>query len=270
MAAVRYHAAMLRNLGLTSVLGDAKLWRYMNLSQFLWLLSERSLYFAPLADFEDKWEGTPPSQSLEAFRHEQVARGQDLGATANASAIGNFYVTSARNQLRKVGEAYRVICWHESNVESVAMWKLYTRGNDGVAIQTTVARMESCLSSLSFVGVGRVDYSGHEPDQEGERPKGLPLSLLKRRSFAHEQEVRVFMHNFDRPDLAKFWDKEFSEGKKEPPGGVVKVDIGHLIERIIASPDYPAWAVPGLQAIVTAAGVNVQVESSDLLKLPEK
>ena len=242
----------------------------MNLSQFLWLLSERSLYFATLAEFEDKWEGMPPSQSLEAFRRNQVARARALGFTADASAYGNWSVKSGRKQLIKVGEAYRVICWHESDVESVAMWKLYTQGNDGVAIQTTAARIESCLSSLSFVGVGRVDYSGHDPDQVGKGSAGLIVSLLKRRSFAHEQDVRVFMQDFDRPELAQFWDEEPSQKKEGPLGGVIKVEIGHLIERIVVSPDYPAWAVPGLQTIVTTAGLNVRVQTSELLKLPEK
>ncbi len=171
---------MLRNLGLTNILDDARLWRYMNLSQFLWLLSERSLYFATLAEFEDKWEGVPPLRSLEGFQQAQTARAQDLGYPAKAQAWGKWAVGSFRKQLRRYGDAYRVLCWHENNVESLAMWKLYTRGNDGVAIQTTAAKLESCLSCLSFVGIGRVDYSRHEPNKEGTPPRGLRLSLLKR------------------------------------------------------------------------------------------
>jgi hypothetical protein len=36
---------------------DTKLWRYLDLSQFFWLLSEQSLYFASLTEFKDRWEG---------------------------------------------------------------------------------------------------------------------------------------------------------------------------------------------------------------------
>ena len=242
----------------------------MNLSQFLWMLYERSLYFATLAEFEDKWEGTLPSRSIEHIRQKGIARAQALGMPEKASAVGKFYVWGVGNQAQKLGEAYRFMCWHENKAESVAMWKLYTQGHDGVAIQTTTGRMESCLSGLPYVGVGRVDYSGHEMDEEGKPSGDTLLALIKRRSFVHEQEVRVFIHNYDRPDLAAEWGEEFSEKEEGPRGGVVKVDIGHLIERIVASPEYPAWAIPSLQSIVSSAGLAVKVETSDLLKLPGK
>ena len=262
---------MLRNLGSSIVLGDATLWRYMNLSQFLWMLYERSLYFATLSEFEDKWEGKLPSRVIEHTLQKGVARAQGFGVGAEkALATGKWHVGSKGNQAQKEGEAYRFMCWHENKAESVAMWKLYTQGHDGVAIQTTTARMESCLSRLPYLGLGRVDYSGHEIDEEGKPSGGTPLALLKRRSFAHEQEVRVFMHNYDRPDLAAKWAEEFSDKEEGPRGGVVKIDIGHLIERVVASPEYPAWAIPSLQSIVSSAGLAVKVETSDLLKLPGK
>jgi hypothetical protein len=52
-------------------------------------------------------------------------------------------------------------------------------------------------------------------------------------------------------------------------GETVAVDISNLIERIVASPNYPAWAIPSLQERVSGAGLEVKVEKSDLLKLPE-
>jgi hypothetical protein len=38
---------------------------------------------------------------------------------------------------------YGVNCWHENEVESVAMWKLYTHGKDVVAIQTKLSNLKS-------------------------------------------------------------------------------------------------------------------------------
>jgi hypothetical protein len=46
---------------------DAKFWRYLDLSHFLWLLSQRSLYFSKLTEFEDKWEGAVPAALLERY-----------------------------------------------------------------------------------------------------------------------------------------------------------------------------------------------------------
>ncbi len=52
-------------------------------------------------------------------------------------------------------------------------------------------------------------------------------------------------------------------------GEAIAVDLSTLIEKIVASPGYPGWAMASLQKRVTSAGLKVQVETSDLLKLPE-
>ncbi len=41
---------------------------------------------------------------------------------------------------KKIREIHFVSCWHENETESEAMWKLYLKSGDGVAIQTTVVR----------------------------------------------------------------------------------------------------------------------------------
>lgn len=47
---------------------DTKLWRYLDLSYFLWLLSRQSLYFADLIEFDDQWEGALPAGSIEGLK----------------------------------------------------------------------------------------------------------------------------------------------------------------------------------------------------------
>ena len=59
-----------------------------------------------------------------------------------------------------------------------------------------------------------------------------------------------------------------NEGLLEGNGETIKVDASDLIARIVVSPDYPAWAIPSLQKLVTCAGLKVSVEESDLLRLP--
>jgi len=242
----------------------------MNLSQFLWMLNGKALYFATLSEFDDEWEGKVTARFVESARQGGVARANKFGVPEKATEVGSLHVWSKTKQVQKNGEAYRYMCWHENREESIAMWKLYTQGKDGVAIQTTIARMESCLSELPYAGVGRVNYSGHEMDEGEKSSRNMPFTLLKRLSFAHEQEMRLRIHNYDRPELADVWGREFSENKEGPRGGVVKIDIGHLIVRIVASPEYPAWAIPTLQSIVSSAGLAVKVETSDLLKSPPK
>jgi hypothetical protein len=52
------------------------------------------------------------------------------------------------------------------------------------------------------------------------------------------------MHNYDRPDLAAQWSEEFSAKEEGPRGGIVKIDIGHLIERVVASARIPRVGDP--------------------------
>jgi hypothetical protein len=239
--------------GLKVPQGNAVLWRYLNLSHFLGLLSERELHFASLDEFEDKWEGACP----EVLKIDLTDAGKDM------KEFGEF-VTD--NDKRAIGRS-RVLCWHQNDVESVAMWKLYTRGLDGVAIQTTVTRLKASLHAEERdIKIGLVRYADHaDPLVFGKNaPQGVAAVFLKRRSFEHENEVRLVIDDDPVVDL----DSGYVQGPLV--GGNVEADLKVLIQRIIASPDYPAWAIPSLQAIVTAAGLDVKVETSDLLKLPEE
>jgi hypothetical protein len=231
---------------------DAKLWRYLDLSRFLDLVTQKVLYFSRLREFDDKWEGVITQEQAESWFALQTEWGLKNG--------GNVEQTSKeiKQALIKTNDHFRVSCWHQNEAESVAMWKLYTRGSGGVAIQTTSERLATSLTSEVMLLRGKVQYI--------DRARPLNANILfpsfseqliadafrKRLSFRHENEVRLVY---------------FDTGLD---GGKVSVDTNRLIERIVASPDYPAWAVPSLQAIVEAAGLEVKVETSDLLKPPQE
>jgi hypothetical protein len=248
---------------------DTKLWRYTDLSQFLWLLSRHSLYFAHLSKFDDHWEGAIPAGSIEGLIRAYTSGAQKHAlsgeipdsATLNPNALKYF-----KWFLKSLQANYGVSCWHLNDVESVAMWKLYVRGNDGVAIQTTVGRLKACLShDPRNIFISRVNYLDHEtlPMEELISPHALIPIVTKRRSFLHESEVRVIL------DRRRAKEGEEEELRQKLSGEAISVDISKLIERIVASPDYPGWAIANLQEIVALAGLDVRVETSDLLRRPE-
>jgi hypothetical protein len=230
---------------------DAKLWRYLDLSHFLWLLSQRSLYFSKLKEFEDKWEGAIPAALLEwhkrSFKEESLPPEPEQFKDLIKSMLPISYIN----------------CWHKNDVESVAMWKLYTHGKDGVAIQTTVSRLKACLHIPSwFMDIGEVIYLDHDSVAEQDSTRSALPFMVKRRSFRHESEVRVLYMS------AGYW---LADGHWiDKVCQTIPINIDTLIERIVASPDYPEWALASLQERVTAAGLNVTVERSDLLALPEQ
>jgi hypothetical protein len=256
---------------------NKKLWRYLDLSHFLWLLSRQALYFANVDEFGDRWEGALPAGSIEGLKRDlrslAAQRGfKYLKEDVERKALGQFALA-----LKTLQAQYGVNCWHQNEVESVAMWKLYTQGKDGVAIQTTVGRLKACLShEPRDIFIARVNYLDHQilPDEDLISPTAVIPIVVKRRSFEHESGVRLILdrQREERPVAAsKNSGQVFAEAEEFgfSKGETVAVSVPNLIERIVASPDYPEWARASLQERVTAAGLNVNVEKSDLLTLPD-
>jgi hypothetical protein len=195
-----------------------------------------------------------------------------LGADPSKEELEPERLRRFEMDLRFEQAIYGVNCWHKNEVESVAMWKLYTQGKDGVAIQTTVGRLKDCLSHEPrpiFIAEVNYRYHGILPEEELISHDALVAIVTKRRSFAHESEVRIILdrHRDTHPVAGQVFSSEEAFGPSK--GEAVAINVKNLIERIVASPTYPEWARASLQERVAAAGLEVIVEESDLLALPE-
>jgi len=80
-----------------------------------------------------------------------------------------------------------VNCWSASEHESHALWRIYCHSSEGVAVQTTLARLRESVG----LPVYRVTYQ--IPGINKETPSLLDLVTKKRPMFAYEQEVRVVL-----------------------------------------------------------------------------
>jgi hypothetical protein len=98
----------------------------------------------------------------------------------------NRVKTARRDAALKFG----ISCWHESEYESEAMWKLYSASGQGVAIESTVAQLRDSLGNREGLQIDRVRYMDfdHDPIEKGHRHYGL---FIKRKCFEHEKEVRA-------------------------------------------------------------------------------
>jgi hypothetical protein len=81
-------------------------------------------------------------------------------------------------------------CWHMNENESDAMWRIYARTSDAVAIQSTFARLQRVLSDRAFIGV--VKYVDYDTEWMPEGNTLYPF-VHKRKSFEHERELRAVM-----------------------------------------------------------------------------
>lgn len=244
----------------SSITGHMSVWRYMSLDKLVNLLESESLYFAPLSFYEksDPYEGYIPKVAFEALStvlgasnknlehlYDQL---QQIAATSKASGKrnpnGEEFLEQFRTKLdaqsslskeiyNKAAKGITVNCWHYNQLESEAMWKLYSESGKGIAIKTSIESLKDSIESVEqdiLVQVGRVKYLDFY--DKNLTPKecvtdGHLSPLLKRASFSHENEIRLFtVPEIDYASLREF----------EPEAKTVKLDVKKLIENIYISP----------------------------------
>jgi hypothetical protein len=229
---------------------DAKVWRYSNLAKLLDVLDKKSLYFARPDTFGDPYEGTVPKANREQAR--EVYRPQ-----FKTDEDFNTHFQKMRQAFEQgVGilkQQMVVSCWHLNEYESAAMWEIYSADNHGVAIQSTFKKLSECFKIPSdYVHVGLVKYLDYSTEWMDEGFIWFPF-MHKRKSFAHEQEVRAISHR---------------EGQIVDHGLYISVDPNLLIEQIYVHPLAPKWYTDIIRSAVKRFGFDERkVIKSDLYTL---
>jgi hypothetical protein len=131
------------------------------------LLNTKALYFPLKSEFADKWEGQLSAKYFEALKQsDQVSKLVESHGLTEVQALDILktgYIVSQR--------LYGNNCWHMNEVESVAMWALYSQGEDGVAIQSTIYRLKDCLAKEPRnIIIAEVDYTDHAQMPESVGP----------------------------------------------------------------------------------------------------
>ncbi len=183
-----------------------KIWRYVDFAKFMHMLATGTLYFPCVTELKDPYEGWMPRSHIKALTemnrgildrmerayHDILAQ---LPATARDRVPVDAIIADARRKLDlqsvlpEVNRKFGVSCWHVNEHESEAMWQLYSAAGQGIAIESTKARLEGALKG-DGIHVDRVRYMNFDTDEieKGHRNYGL---FLKRKSFEHEQELRA-------------------------------------------------------------------------------
>lgn len=225
---------------------DTVIWRYMDLPKLVALCSTKALHLCRMDHLRDPWEGQWPKSVVDAFRTGLNQLNKDIPA---------FAVLAPSNPMRNT---FFVSCWHESPVESAALWDQY--GNSrGLAVRSTIGRLKRACNRGPQYFVGRVRYLNYaQPGPTLNFGNVFPPAFLKRSSFEHEQEVRVLMWDLPCDSQGKVdWStaKEYQE---------LPVVLEELIESIYISPECPQWHVEPINQLLQEFGVNVPVQRSTL------
>lgn len=155
----------------SSIEENAKLWRYMDFTKLVSMISTQELYFCRADRFRDKFEGKLFGYRLEDMRKslEEVVGEHEVHGTGERITIDSSVINQAEmltKQLYDIAENDRkktfVNCWHLNEEESAAMWDLYLKSNEGIAIQTNFKRLKRSLHSCEKdIYIGRVKYINH-------------------------------------------------------------------------------------------------------------
>ena len=225
---------------------EAVLWRYMDFTKFVSLLSTNALYFARADTLGDPFEGslTKHNRDLRPL----FLQSQGLGPDKLPDALQN--ITAALQEAPKYS---LVNCWHENTYESEAMWKIYAREKDGIAIKTTFKRLRESFVCEETIYIGTVTYVDYENAYIAESDLFTPV-LHKRKSFEHEREVRAIKSNFSPPGV--------------PMGAYCNVELKSLIAEVIIAPQAPTWFAELVKSVANKYELQAPITTSSLAVSP--
>lgn len=280
--------------GITPPENDDILWRFMDFEKFVNILTSDSLFFTRADKFEDPYEGYKP-KSIKDIQKEAANQVKNI-TTSEVSEIfdGDSQAKFLENWCRYV----MCNCWYNSKEESIAMWKIYSARNSGIAIKTTVGNLKESLSNEYDVFIGKINYSTDEAyehhyqyDLAFSRRSSSDWEQLKkilyfpyfrkRTAYIDEREVRIiidsvpsvrdyFYSNYPEPatpdDLRTLINTGFPDIWKI--GTPIKVDVETLIDEVIISPYAGDWVTETVESVVRRYGFTFPVSQSNLLGPP--
>ena len=210
------------------------IWKYLDLSKFLDLLMSEKLFMSRSDKFEDQYEGTFSEPTFEEIKKLSIDNPDFL----------NYYKTHR--------EKVAISSWHINEYESFAMWQIFTQNSEGLAIQSTIGRLqESLVLETNFKQyIGEVNYIDYKKEHIPFDDMFFPF-LFKRKSFQYEGEVRLITDIGDS-------NIKINEGLK------INVNINQLIEKIYIHPKSENWYKNLVIQLVKQLGFDFKIEKSDL------
>ena len=213
---------------------DTVVWKYLDLSKFLDLLMSHKLFMSRSDKFEDQYEGTFSEPTFEEMKK----------LSADNPEFLKYYKTHR--------EKVVVSSWHINEYESFAMWQIFTGNSEGLAIRSTVGRLQKALAPENQFEqyIGEVNYIDYKKEYIPFDDAFFPF-LFKRKSFQYEREIRIIS------DLSAH-DISINDGVK------IGVDIRQLIEKIYIHPKSENWYKRLVIDLLQKLDFDFMIEKSDL------
>lgn len=238
------------------------LWRFMDFTKFVSLISKKELFFTRADHFEDPFEGAKGLKKNKrkwdkhylSFFESAIKNpppGHEFNKTEKAIKNESKKLLS---QLNSIGHNERkstfINCWHENKLESEAMWKLYVLNlKEGIAIKSTFSKLYRALKKDPSISIGRVNYIDFKHNFAGINES----FWYKRKSFEHEKEVRAIITNRNK-------DIKFDMS--------VPVNLNILIDEIYVSPTSQLWFRKLTENVLKKYEIKKKIKTSEMLAIP--
>ena len=275
---------------------EAKIWRYMDIAKFLSLLDNKALHFTRSDLLDDRFEGSIPcSEEQKALNIKSSEIVFDWEYPDSTDPIKIRVKKLIKDAMKShpfhpkdsgLKKSVYVCCFNMSKFESAALWSLYTKDKQGVAIQSTFNQLCNCFNDYkeNNVAIGLINYIDYTkqtleainpvaPAVETAisnrlPPNSYPLLRFfhKRKSFEHEHELRALIAF--PIELQKFLLPPLDKIDQMPVDLTIPVNLEILIEKIYIAPESPAWIKELLTSVLKKYGINKVLWESDLDKDP--
>ena len=229
----------------TGVSPKTVLWRYVSLAKFVDLLKSESLYFPRGDQFQDRHEG--------AFT-------ESIKNAIEASYKMNHIDFTYQEFKRRLREKVYISCWHGSQNDSMAMWKVFANTTESVAITTTVRQLADAIEAhkLKFsTAIYKVDYVKHWRDPELQINPYSRVFAHKHIAYEYEKEYRVIIDLYHEPDEPAL-----------PDGMRISIDKSILLRSVVLAPESQVWFRSVVEGLCEKYGCKVAVRRSRLSAIP--
>ena len=209
-------------------------WKYLDMSKFLDLLLSQKMFMSRSDKFEDQYEGTFSEPTFEEIKK----------ISENNPKFLDYYKSHRENVV--------ISSWHTNEYESFAMWQIFTKNQEGLAIQSTIGRLKEALLPEKHTEqyIGEVNYIDYKKEYIPFDDAFFPF-LFKRKSFQYEREIRI-ISDVTSQNLT------INDGLK------INIDINKLIEKIYIHPKSENWYKKLVIEVVSKLGFDLEIEKSDL------
>ncbi|MBU4274964.1 hypothetical protein KKE19_04100 [Patescibacteria group bacterium] len=229
---------------------NSTIWRYLDFTKFVSLLDKKSLWFSKSDKLGDPFEGSFPEVNINL----RPSLYKKIPEEIIKKVLPDFY--------KNVREHTFLNCWHENDCESIAMWNMYLKSNEGIAIRSTYKRLKECLNKTTEdIFIGKVKYIDYKKEWMPEGNSLYPF-VHKRKSYEYEKEIRAVIQHFSidkKTNTVKLALEKVSDGMSVP------IEIETLIESVYVSPESPEWFSKLVESVVKEYGfAQIEVIQSSL------